>query len=297
MKIILTGASGFIGSHLYRTLTDGKHELYCIDIADPSENRKGIFKRGDIYDFDWNEIIGWKPDVLIHLAGPASVRQSFDDMYSETKNSLLLTSFLLEKLRQKPDTKFLYFSSAAVYGNHPVKRYHESLPCNPVSPYGICKLATEQMVRIAGKTFGIDFAIVRPFSLYGPGLKKQVIYDLTMRFIKKENPLVIQSTGKENRDFVHVVDCCSIVSELLKRDLWGGLLLNIGSGKDISLKTLVRLIAKITNSKINYIFAGKDRLGNPINLVADVTKLNELGLSCSIRLEDGLRDTIKILRN
>jgi len=296
MKLIITGASGFIGSHLFNMLSEDGHDVMGLDYLPPSTPQRGIFKSGDIMDLDWAEIMKWRPDLLVHLAGPASVAESFHDIYAETKNSLLLTSFLLEKLRQKPDTKFLYFSSAAVYGNHPINKYHENLSCSPVSPYGICKHAAEQMIRIAGETFGIEYAILRPFSLYGPALRIQVVYDLTMRFIKGEDPIIIQSSGKENRDFVHVLDCCSIVSELLRRNLWGGLVLNIGAGKGISLKTLVMLIAKNTNSKAEYIFAGKDRPGNPINLVADVTKLNELGLYCGINLEVGLKNTIGLLK-
>jgi len=296
MKIIVTGASGFIGSHMLTALSAKGHEVMGLDLIQSPPPNATRFILGDLMNINWQEIYDWQPECLIHLAGPASVAASFGDMFSETKNSLLLTSFLLEKLRFNPDIKLIYMSSAAVYGNHDILKYSENLTCNPVSPYGVCKLASEQMIRIAGETLGLKYTIIRPFSVYGPGLRKQVIYDLAVRFISAEDPIIIQSTGKENRDFVHISDCCSIVCELLHKDYWNGFTFNIGIGRPVSLKKLVSLISEYADVGSQIIFSGEDRPGNPFNLVADETALNSFGLSCKISLEEGLRETMETIK-
>lgn len=296
-KIFITGVSGFIGAHLAQVLRSEGHKVAGLDRLPPKFKIPGVkYLLGDVRGADWRKIAAWKPEVIIHLAGPALVSESFKDMHREVSNSIDVTAFLVEKLRKMPKARLLYFSSAAVYGDHPQKKYGEKLACDPVSPYGLCKLATEWMIRMSSRLIGFDYAIARPFSIYGGNLKKQVVYDLTKRFLKEKKTVLIQSTGKEKRDFVHINDCCMAISSLLKKKNWGGVVFNLGTGRGVSLGELVRIIYHLTGSRSGYEFLKKDRIGNPLSLVADPALLNSMGFSCKVDLREGLADTVKIIR-
>ena len=299
-KVLVTGASGFIGTHLCRTLKQHGHRVLGLDRAGNSNglDPASEFILGDILEVDWGPILSWGPDVMIHLAETANVGKSFQDLHAEIANSLMVTSFVLEKWKLRPSMKLLYVSSAAVYGNQTRETYHEDLPCAPVSPYGVCKHASEQLVRIAAAQHGLSYVIARPFSVYGTGLKKQVVYDLTRRFLSERAKIVVFGTGKEKRDFVNVRDCCSSLSKIADSiETVAPATVNIGTGKATTLSTLVSLIAAQTGCREEYEFAGKDAPGNPEHLIADTTRLGTMGVECTIALEDGLPEVIDSIRN
>lgn len=293
-RIIVTGSSGFIGINLCNKLIANGHHVIGIDkFASQEQNESLEFIEGSIVDLYWHHIWDLCPSEIIHLAGPASIAESFMDVYNEVEQSVLLTSFLIEKMRQRPGLKLMFVSSAAVYGNHSILKYHEDLRCNPISPYGVCKLASENLIRICASAYGFEYIIVRPFSIYGFGLRKQVIYDITMRFLTESKAVVVNGTGRERRDFVHVDDCCAIMSALLDKPSWSDdSTFNIGTGRGVTLKRVVDLIYKFTGANMGYRFMGKDQPGNPISLVANTDKLNTHGIGCTIGIEEGLRDTV-----
>lgn len=298
-KIAVTGAFGFIGSYISTELISRGHSVLAI-----GRNQAGIkvegaeVMEGDLFDLDFMNVLDWRPDVLIHLAGPAGVWKSWDDIRAETAHSVLLTAHMIEQWRKRPSMRFVFVSSAAVYGDHPEEpTYGEDLVHIPQSPYGVCKSASENLIRLMAQKKGLEYAIARPFSVYGPGLRKQVVYDLTRRFLRGEDPLEIKSTGQEERDFVHVRDCAAILASLSEMELpQDGLTVNIGTGKSVTLRELSALIARHSAHRGKVTFTGKDSPGNPRRLVADVSRLSALGLSCDISLEEGIAGMVTAIR-
>lgn len=294
-KIILTGSSGFIGSHLEVKLNEEGHEIFGIDRIPPRQMAKGRHLTGSIFDIAWEDILAWKPDIIIHTAGPASVRQSYSEPYREAIDGLGATAFLLEKLRLHPGSTFIFFSTAGVYGDQFQETYAETLPLQPLSPYAIGKSACEQFIRCEAEQHGLRYVILRPFSVYGPGLKKQVVYDLSRRFLAREEPMKIEGTGREKRDFVHIADCCEVVAKLICSDLPQTLTLNIGTGRATELAQLAAIIAKRAKYSLPITFSGRDFPGNPHNLVADVTRMTEYGVRCPIDVESGIPQVLQTL--
>ncbi len=298
-NIAITGAFGFIGSHLMEHLLGQGTRVLAL-----GHNSHGLAMEGaeavegELLELDFASDLKGKPDVIVHLAGPAGVWGSWQDVEREVNNSVGLTAHIIEQWRKLPSARLVFVSSAAVYGDHPQEAaYKEELPHAPQSPYGVCKSASEGLIKLVAEREGLDYVIVRPFSVYGPGLRKQVVYDLVCRFLKGESPLEIKSTGLEERDFVHVRDCASIIAALCDRQTYaGGTVLNIGLGRAVTLSRLTELLAEHTGYKGNYSFTGKDSPGNPKRLVADMDKLSALGLSCDMSVEDGIADLISFIK-
>lgn len=297
-RLFVTGVSGFIGSHLTQRLAAQGHAVLGIDRNQPRGfPEQGEFLLGEVLELEWNRVREWQPEVMVHLAESASVGQSFQDLHAELRKSLEVTAFLLEKWRATPALKLLYVSSAAVYGNQPWERYHEELPCVPISPYGVCKLAAEQLIRIIASREALQYVIVRPFSVYGAGLHKQVIYDLTRRFLRGEKKLEIVGTGQEQRDFVHIDDCSMVLASIAgAMEGSAQKTINIGTGRPVTLSRVAEIIAEATGFSDQYRFAGKDLPGNPASLVADNAQLTGLGFSCDISIEEGLPRVIQQIR-
>ncbi len=294
-KVFITGICGFLGSSLAARLVLDGHEVWGLDRI-PSSNPGLRNESVSLVDADWGKILAWNPDFLIHLAGPASVRQSYEAPYREAVDGLGGTAFLLEKLRGHRGVTLIFFSTAGVYGDQPFERYHEDLPLQPLSPYAVTKMACERFIRSEAERQGLRHLILRPFSVYGPGLGKQVVYDLSRRFLSGENPMLIEGTGREMRDFVHVEDCCKVVSALLGRELPSGLVLNVGTGKATSLAELAAMIGHHSGYPHSIAFTGRDFPGNPSNLVADTARLGKLGLSCPTGLDTGIPGVLEAIR-
>lgn len=290
-RILIMGSSGFIGRHLTKYLVELGYSVLGVDLIEDPHFLGEKFVQGQVKSLDWSKVWAWNPQDVIHLAGPSLASESFKDVYAEVEGSVGVTAFLIEQLRSRPQVRLLFFSSAAVYGNQDIPRYHEDLACRPMSPYGICKLASEQLIEVSAGQFGFQYLVLRPFSIYGDGLKKQVIYDLAKRFLTEDAPICINSTGKELRDFVHVDDCVRITEALLARE-WKGTVVNIGTGVETALETVVASIYAATGARKAYVFKGIDRPGNPNRLIASTQNLERLGLGCAISTEVGLSQVL-----
>jgi UDP-glucose 4-epimerase len=298
LRIVITGSSGFIGSWLLEHLVRRGHAVVGMDrVPRAGPARAEAFLQGEVLDLTGERLRALRPDVLVHLAEPASVGKSFESAYEECRNGLLGTSHVLDLWRDLPGVRLVYVSSAAVYGDRAVRCCAESLACRPMSPYGAFKAAAENLIRIVGGRAGQSYLIVRPFSVYGPGLRKQVIYDVANRMLDAPGRhLEITGTGEEERDFVYVEDCCGAVAALVERPpRERGCVVNVGTGRRVTLRALIGLLRDYTGTAVSFAFSGKDAPGNPRWLVADVRRLRRLGVSCPTPVEEGLRRTVEAI--
>lgn len=240
MRVLITGGSGFIGTHLIKKLLSDGHDIYNLDKisshALPNDKQKII----DILDIDINDNFFNGIDVIIHLAAMVSVQKSFDDPINSFGNNTFLTVKLLQAAHLHKIKKFLFSSSAAVYGSKE-GTVSETDITEPNSPYGLDKLASEKYIQMYCQLWNIDYLIFRFFNVYGEG-QNPVYAGVITAFniaMQKRQPLVIYGDGEQTRDFIGVNDVCNIMSRLLITTVKNEIF-NIGTGKSISINTLAK---------------------------------------------------------
>ena len=221
MTTWITGANGFIGRHLVRVLADQGHAVHGIGhgaINEPERQRIGLgqWLNGEIDSANLNTLAGQSgpPSTIFHLAGGSSVGLSIAQPLEDFSRTVASTARLLEWLRGlAPECRLIVASSAAVYGAHHAGAISEEAETQPMSPYGHHKLIMEQLCRSYAISFGIRATIIRLFSVYGPSLRKQLLWDLCSRLAQGQRELVLGGTGNEARDWIDVRDVVRLLAE------------------------------------------------------------------------------------
>ncbi len=230
-----------------------------------------------------------KPTVCIHCAGRASVGLSVSDPMADFQGNTVLTFEILNALRQyAPTCRFLFLSSAAVYGNPVSLPVHESQSTAPLSPYGFHKLQSEQLCLEFAKVYGLPTASLRIFSAYGPGLRRQVVWDLCRKALTMET-LTLQGTGKESRDFIHALDIARSLEVVTEKAPMEGEVYNLATGREVAIEDLANLILQSLELERSLEFDGVVPVGNPLNWQADISKLKALGFYPQVQLEQGIK--------
>jgi UDP-glucose 4-epimerase len=202
----------------------------------------------------------------------------------------LMTAEVLEALRMcAPACSFILLSSAAVYGSPDVLPISESTPAAPISAYGFHKHMAEQLCGEYAKLHGLRTACVRIFSAYGPGLQRQVLWDLC-RKIMSGDALVLQGTGEESRDFVHARDIARAILTVVASAPLRGECYNIGSGVETPIASLAQMLVTALQESRSIAFDGVLPAGTPVRWQADVAKLKALGFVPEISIERGVHD-------
>ena len=295
--VLLTGVAGFIGRYVSRYFSKNGWDVVGIDVVShenaPLQNLKDYYCL-KLPDEKIKRVIEENaPDICIHCAGRASVGNSLLDPSNDFYESTVLTFELLNAMRNvRPDCKFIFLSSAAVYGNPEVLPVTEMQSLKPISPYGFHKLQCEQLCLEFNRVYGLRTSIVRIFSAYGPGLHRQVIWDICYKALTQKS-LKLKGTGYESRDFIHAVDIARALMSVTKSSPMNGDIYNIGSGLEISIGDLANLILANLKNQCSLEFDGIVPEGNPLNWVADISKMKKLGFSPSVKLEEGLKTFVK----
>jgi UDP-glucose 4-epimerase len=288
LKVVVIGYNGFIGSHLVSYFKSLGIDIICVGrcIEDPQSNKVLSFK--DFFSIE--KKIDF--DIWINAAGSGNVQLSIlNPEVDFTANVELVESLLKLKKRIAPSGMFIQFSSAAVYGNPRILPVKEDSLLNPISPYGYNKLLSENLCKHYAELYGIQSIILRPFSVYGPGLKKQLIWDVHKKFFQSDKKETIEffGTGNETRDFIFIQDLCQMVELLIKQasDLSNFELFNVSNEEEVKIKTIIELIASKFEDK-PFLFSGISREGDPDNWKGDNSRLKQLGYSRKHSLEQGL---------
>jgi UDP-glucose 4-epimerase len=202
---------------------------------------------------------------------------------------VLLTFELLDALRQHaPRCRFILLSSAAVYGNPATLPIAETHAVQPLSPYGWHKRQSELVVEEFARIYGQPALAVRIFSAYGPGLRRQVVWDICERALAAGR-LTLRGTGDESRDFIHAADVARALALLAMRAPAEGEIYNLGAGRETTIRELATMLLTNFGNTIQPEFDGHATPGDPRNWRADITRLASLGYAPATTLEDGLR--------
>lgn len=287
----MIGAAGFIGSHLCRHLGAGGAEVHGIDRRQPAADLALASHTLSSYATPEAvralEAIGAEQVFL--LAGTAAVGPSLlDPIHDLHANATALLTFLelLRATSYRP--ALVYVSSAAVYGEPTELPMRTASPTIPISPYGVSKLASEMYLRMYGFVHGFRVAAVRPFSVYGPGLRKQVVWDVLEKL--DSGAAVLRGTGAESRDFVHVSDVCSALATVAAHSCEGQVY-NVCSSRETTIAELGEHLCELTGVH-ELRFDGLVAPGNPVRWRGDHADLSALGWTPRVGLEEGLAETV-----
>jgi len=298
MKALVTGCAGFIGSHLVERLLKGEFEVMGIDcftdyysrrikeanIAEVIHHKNFEFIEADILSMnEFQEV-----DYVFHEAAQTGVRTSWGKEFEiYMRNNVLATQRLLEFYKNKQIKKFVFASSSSVYGDVELPMQENSL-LKPVSPYGVTKLAAENLCYLYWKNYGIPTLSLRYFTVYGPRQRPDMAIYKFMRAILNGEEIIVYGDGTQTRDFTYINDVVE-ASILVANSELEGEVFNVGGGSRISVNKLIRKIEDITgeNARIKYIEKQK---GDVRDTLADVSKIsNELNWKPEVATEEGLR--------
>ncbi len=306
-RIWVTGAHGFIGRHLTRHLAQLGHKVAGIGHGTWSEGcaaKWGVhfWMAGNIESASLKLLqrdFG-TPEIIFHLAGGASVGAAIAKPHEDFSRTVISTSELFEWVRQyAPQVYLVAVSSAAVYGAGHIGAIAETATLNPFSPYGFHKRMMEDICRVYASNYELKVSLARLFSVYGAGLKKQLLWDLCTQLSKNPTKIQLGGTGGELRDWTHVNDVVCALDKIAPLASTQMPIFNIGTStgttvREIAQQIMVHWYAKM--EKPSLIFNGQSRRGDPFSLIASSKLLTQLGSQYSCDLNEGLGEYVSWYR-
>ncbi|MGA9749300.1 MAG: NAD-dependent epimerase/dehydratase family protein [Nocardioides sp.] len=307
MRAVVTGAAGFIGSHLCAHLLDQGDEVLGIDCLtdyyDPRRKERNLTRLRDRAGFVECrldlvtaplDMLFERAEVVYHLAGQPGVRGSWgEDFAPYLARNIHATQRVLEAAKNASLYKVVYASSSSVYGDAESYPTLEAMTPRPVSPYGVSKLAAEHLCELYRSTSGVPTASLRLFTVYGPRQRPDMAFTRLVESALKGDPFLLYGDGSQSRDFTYVHD---VVSAMRKAALapWTGVA-NIGGG---SRTTMLEVVQKVQDlvGPINLVHLPSQR-GDVKHTAADTTvALEGFGYSPQTTLDEGLASMVDAAR-
>jgi len=301
MRAVVTGAAGFIGSHLVESLLEDGHDVLGVDSF--SDYYSATYKRAnvsatisragfelleaDLNTTDLEEIIDGA-DVVYHLAGQPGVRASWGEEFDVyLSQNLLATQKLLEASRGRLDGRFVLASSSSVYGQAERFPTQESDPPRPISPYGVTKLAAEHLCRLYDSAFGVKTVCLRYFTIFGPRQRPDMAFSRFVSAALENRPLTIIGDGKQGRDFTYVTDAVAATIAAGERGT-PGTVYNVAGGCRATVLEVVETLERLLGRRLE-----RDHLervpGDPRLTGADTSLARkDLGYTPLVSLDMGL---------
>jgi nucleoside-diphosphate-sugar epimerase len=300
MKALVTGCAGFIGSHVVERLLKEGYGVKGIDsftdyysraikeenIARAIKNKSFSFIEEDITQMTRFP----DADYVFHLAAQAGVRASWGkDFEIYMRDNVLATQKLLEFYKQNRIKKFVFASSSSVYGNAELPMREDSV-LKPVSPYGVTKLAAENLCYLYCKTYNVPTVSLRYFTVYGPRQRPDMAINKFVNAVLNDEEIIVFGDGKQTRDFTFIDDVVEATIAVAKNHGLGiGETFNVGGGNRVSVHELINQIANTVGKKARITYTERQK-GDVKDTHADITKITKLlHWASKITLEEGLR--------
>ncbi len=305
-KALVTGCAGFIGSNLTDRLLEEGYKVIGIDsfsdyypveikkrnLENALENKNFTLIKSDLIDMkEFPDV-----DFVFHQAAQAGVRKSWGENFEiYTRSNIIATQKLLEYYKDIDIKKFVFASSSSIYGNSRDLPVKEEMPKNPVSPYGVTKLAAENLCYLYHENFGLPAVSLRYFTVYGERQRPDMgIYKFISAALKG-NEIAIYGTGTQTRDFTYIFDVIKANLQAANCRLdWA--CLNIGGGGRISINDLLNLIEKVTGNGMNVRYIQTQK-GDVDHTYADVSLAKEvIGYAPEVNIEEGIKKQVRFLQ-
>ena len=301
MRVVVTGAAGFIGSHLSERLLATGHEVVGIDsFADyyerprkeqnlePSRSHDRFhFNQADLVDADLAPLLDGA-DAVYHLAGQPGVRPSWGNLFDRyVRDNVIATQRLLEALKNAPIRRFVFAGSSSVYGDAERFPTKETALPRPVSPYGVTKLAAEHLTHLYTRNFGIPGVSVRYFTVYGPRQRPDMAFSRFMQAMTAGEDIEVFGDGEQTREFTYVSDAVDGTIKASTADVVGQIF-NLGGGSRVTVNKVLATLEEISGLSVrrqNLAAAPGDprHTGASINLARE-----KLGWEPRVSLHEGL---------
>lgn len=299
MKCLVTGAAGFIGSHLSERLLKLGHEVTGLDafipyyaqalkeknLVESNKHPYYRFVRRDLRHDKCEDLVE-SVDVIFHLAAMPGLAKSWIDFDGYWTCNVQATQRLLEAVRRAAPRlqRFIQISTSSVYGRF--ASGDESLPLKPISPYGVTKLAAEQLCRAFEESYGLPLVVLRYFSVYGPRQRPDMGYNIFVRALLEGEPIVIYGDGQQVRGNTYISDCVDVTVRASEARV--GETYNVGGGETASVWDILHKLEKIAGKKAE-IRQEAARPGDQRYTFADTTRLRRhLDWEPRMSLDEGL---------
>jgi len=302
MRYLVTGGAGFIGSNIVDELVRRGHEVTVLDdlSAGKESNLAGVRSKidlriGSITDLAAVQAACHKMDYVIHLAARTSVPKSVKDPLESNKVNIDGTLHVLVAARDAKVRRFVFAASSSAYGETPTLPKVEDMKPQPISPYGVTKYVGELYAQVFGRVYGLENACLRYFNVFGPRQDPSSQYSgVLSRFmlavIKKEAP-VVYGDGEQSRDFTYIENVVDETLRACEAPGASGMVFNGGTGVRITLNEVLRLLEKISGTKIKATY-DPPRDGDIRDSQADISLARKtLGYEPMVHFEDGLKRT------
>jgi len=305
-RVLVTGGAGFIGSHLTdRLLADG-FGVTVLDnlVTGLRENvpADAAFVEGDVGDrAAVDEVFASEQfDAVFHIAGQASIRLSFAEPEIDLRTNVVGTVNVLRGCLESGVPRLVNASSMTAYGEPALIPTPESVPCVPVSYYGVTKYAAERYVHVTGARPDVDLSVtsLRMFNVYGPrqGISNpyQGVLAIFVGNVLRGEPITIHGDGEQTRDFVYIDDVVDAWLRVLSLPETAGAVLNVGSGRETSVNELAAaVLASLGESPASWEMRRQGaQLGDQSRAAADISGISALGWAPSVSLAAGLERTV-----
>jgi nucleoside-diphosphate-sugar epimerase len=301
VKALVTGAAGFIGSHLTASLLDRGALVVGVDCftdyyprpmkeanLDVNRRRQGFrFVEANLQDADLDSLLDGVTHVF-HLAAQAGVRKSWgSDFRVYTSNNVDASQRLLEACVNRPLHRFVYASSSSLYGDNVEIPMRETALPQPVSPYGVTKLAAEQLCHLYYVNHGVQTTSLRYFTVYGPRQRPDMAFHRFIRASLDGAPVTLYGDGEQTRDFTYVADAVAATMGAGDRGV-PGRAYNVGGGSRVSMNTVIEIIGRIAGRPLEVRREAAQK-GDMRDTYADTTLARQdLGFAPSVTLEQGI---------
>ncbi|GAA0668830.1 SDR family oxidoreductase [Natronoarchaeum mannanilyticum] len=311
MQILVTGGAGFIGGHLAESFAGAGHDVTVLDNLDPyydtgikqhnveaaeeaAENADATYEfvNGSVTNQDTVTELVSDADVVYHQAAQAGVRTSVDNPRKPHEVNVDGTLNVLDAARDSDVERVVLASSSSVYGKPEYLPYDEDHPTNPVSPYGVSKLAAEQYARVYSELYDLSTVSLRYFTVYGPRMRPNMAMTNFVSRCLNGKPPVIYGDGEQTRDFTYIDDIVRVNEQLLTDDSADGEIMNVGSTDNIDIQTLAGVVRDELAPELELEY-DEARTGDAEHTHADVSKANELlGYEPTVDIREGVAQFI-----